>query len=209
MGASTHPAALRPPPEDLDYRSLPITTFSTQLFRVYTKGSPAIPPLTIDPTRPFHDHRFSGALFLSPVCYSSETLAGAFVETCLDDSPEGLPFTFVASGGDVLEHTCYSVLQPIRPLRLVDLTSRQVIRIGATHALETTSDYSTSQRWAAAFHRHPQQPDGILYRPNLSGPDRAIAIFGRAFSILSHPSEHSFTKADLDHLQGQFGFSLV
>jgi hypothetical protein len=74
-----------------------------------------------------------------------------------------------------------------RPLRLVDLTGPGLSRIGADARLTATS-YDLSQRWAMAFHDHPEQPDGLLYRSRHDPSRLCAAIFDRAAGALTATS---------------------
>jgi len=66
----------------------------------------------------------------------------------------------------------------------VDLTGPGLNRIGADNRL-STGDYQTSQRWALAFHAHPEQPDGLLYRSRHDPERFCVAIFDRAAGVLT------------------------
>ena len=62
------------------------------------------------------------------------------------------------------------------PVRLVNLAeSGALTRIGADARIFTAS-YPVSQRWSRAIQTHPEQPDGILYRPR-HDPARLAAAF--------------------------------
>lgn len=66
-----------------------------------------------------------------------------------------------------------------RPARLVNLAeSGALARIGADARIFTAS-YSVSQRWSRAIQAHPEQPDGILYRPRHDPARLAAAFFDR------------------------------
>jgi hypothetical protein len=66
-----------------------------------------------------------------------------------------------------------------RPLRLVNLgESGALTRIGADARICVAS-YGVSQRWSRAIQSHPEQPDGILYRPRHDPSRLAAAFFDR------------------------------
>jgi hypothetical protein len=66
-----------------------------------------------------------------------------------------------------------------RPVRLVDLAgSGGLTRIGADARI-FTAGYSVSQRWSRAIQNHPEEPDGILYRPRHDPARFAAAFFDR------------------------------
>ena len=48
-----------------------------------------------------------------------------------------------------------------------------------------SGSYDLSQRWALAFHEHPDQPDGILYRSRHDPSRLCAAIFDRAADALT------------------------
>ncbi len=65
------------------------------------------------------------------------------------------------------------------PIRLVNLAeSGALTRIGADARIFTAS-YTVSQRWSRAIQAHPDQPDGILYRPRHDPARLAAAFFDR------------------------------
>ncbi|SPF54808.1 RES domain protein [Candidatus Sulfopaludibacter sp. SbA4] len=67
-------------------------------------------------------------------------------------------------------------------VRLVNLAeSGALTRIGGDARIFTAS-YSISQRWSRAIQTHPEQPDGILYRPR-HDPARLAAAF---FDAIAH-----------------------
>ena len=65
------------------------------------------------------------------------------------------------------------------PVRLVNLAeSGALTRIGADARIFTAS-YTVPQRWSRAIQTHPEQPDGILYRPRHDPARLAAAFFDR------------------------------
>lgn len=67
-----------------------------------------------------------------------------------------------------------------RPMNLVDLSGKGLARIGADGRLCIGDDYKTSQNWSLALWKHPQKPDGILYRSRHDPDKKAVALFDRA-----------------------------
>ncbi len=47
-----------------------------------------------------------------------------------------------------------------------------------------TGSYKLAQKWARAFHDHPDQPDGILYRSRHDPNQQLAALFERSQPIL-------------------------
>lgn len=78
----------------------------------------------------------------------------------------------------------FSLIAPSRSLSLVDITGPGLPPIGADARLADGS-YGVSQRWALAFHEHPDRPDGILYRSRHDPSRLCVAIFDRAAPTLS------------------------
>lgn len=66
-----------------------------------------------------------------------------------------------------------------RSVRLVNLAeSGALTRVGADARIFTAS-YSVPRRWSLAIQSHPEQPDGILYRPPHDPARLAAAFFDR------------------------------
>jgi len=70
-----------------------------------------------------------------------------------------------------------------RPLRLADLRSEGLARMGADAELTSGPDYALSRRWALAIHDHPREPDGILYRARHDPARLCAAVFDRAQTV--------------------------
>jgi len=66
--------------------------------------------------------------------------------------------------------------EPVRPLRLIDLTSNWPVRNGAGRAL-VAGPRSTTRAWAAAiFNQAPEFVDGILADSTLSGGNTKVVV---------------------------------
>lgn len=61
---------------------------------------------------------------------------------------------------------------------VVDLVGAGLARIGADNRL-SDGRYTTAQRWALAFHQHPNQPDGLRYRSRHDPSRIIVAMFDR------------------------------
>jgi len=48
----------------------------------------------------------------------------------------------------------------------------------------TSGAVAVAQRWSAALHRHPERPDGLVYRSRHDPERRCAAIFDRARDAL-------------------------
>jgi hypothetical protein len=67
-----------------------------------------------------------------------------------------------------------------RPLELVDLTGPGLAHVGADAELWAGRDYALCGRWALAFWRHPQQPDGLYYSSRHDPQRGSLVLFDRA-----------------------------
>jgi hypothetical protein len=97
------------------------------------------------------------------------------------------------------------------PFRLVDLTGEGLARIGADNRLNTTtSDRALPQRWALALWRHPQRPDGLLYRVRHDPARIGVALFDRVGDVLTvHHADNVLAKPDaLSPILSTYGFAL-
>ena len=84
-----------------------------------------------------------------------------------------------------------AVVRTRRPLRLADLRSEGLARMGADSQLTSGPDYDLSRRWARAIHDHPRKPDGILYRARHDPARFCAAVFDRAEPLLRAQSSGS------------------
>lgn len=176
-----HPA----PPSDLNARRLPIVQLNTDLFRLHR----------ID-RDPLHFGRAAQFRFDAP--------DGAFGVLYVGDGP-GCAFieTFGRLGGALRLVTDRELagrglvrITSRRPLRLVDLTAVGLRRLDADNWL-CTGDYRIAQRWSAALHNHPDQPDGVRYRSRHDPSLVCVAICERAGDLLN--VEHLSTLIDTQH----------
>lgn len=78
-----------------------------------------------------------------------------------------------------LKERSFSRIRTRGAVRLVNLAdSGTLTRVGADARIFTAS-YTVSQHWSRAIHTHPEQPDGILYRPRHDPARLAAAFFDR------------------------------
>lgn len=157
------------PPGDLDRRRLRIEEIFRHWWRIHSADRDA---LFFGRTG---RNRFDAPDQRYGVLYLAEDPAVAFVETF---GHETGALDFVTR--DALGRRAVSKVESLRALRLVDLTSGQgLVPMGADGRLGT-GDFKVAQRWAAALHDHPENPDGLVYRARHE-PDRfAVALFDRA-----------------------------
>jgi len=160
------PGPLPDPPADLARRTLPLRTVSSPWYRFHPPRRPAL----------FFGRTGSGR-FDAPAgqfgtLYVAEDAGGAFAETF----------------GQMLDHRSIdeadlsrrhlALIHPPRPLRLADVTGPGLARLGADARL-FAGDHAVAHRWSLAVYRHPQKPDGILYRARHDPSRRAAAVFDR------------------------------
>ncbi len=150
-------------------------------------------------------HRFDPPQGEYGVLYAGQDEACAFVEVFGD--PLDVRLLVLRT----LRQYCLAAVHVARPLRLVDLTGPGLRRLGADARLIGGTDYHYSQQWALALWRHPDGPDGLLYRPRHDPSRRAVAIFDRASTaIRTKPLRRltDDTKA-LGRLLDLYGFGLI
>lgn len=111
------------------------------------------------------------------ILYAAGDVHGAFVETFGRTGGER-----VVTVSDLLKRALARI-EVRRPLRLVDLAGSGLTRLGADARL-TAGDYSVARRWALAFYRHVDLPDGLSYRCRHDPSRHAIALFDRAGDAL-------------------------
>lgn len=126
------------------------------------------------------------------VLYVGRSFAAAFIETMLRmPHLKGVDRT-------QLEARSASELFCKSGLRMVDLRSHGLSAIGADNQL-TTGPYAVSAAWALSLFKHPERPDGILYRSRHNPAHECAAIFNRncTFSV-----ETSVELKELPHRWG-------
>lgn len=65
-------------------------------------------------------------------------------------------------------------------LVLVELHGKRMYKIDANASVTSGLPYDASQAWSSAFYRHPDTPDGIVYRGTRDNSLFAIVLFDRA-----------------------------
>lgn len=155
------------PPVDFHARTLTMRRFPgvTVWYRFHNKNHSAL-----------HfgkqlSHRFDDPEQRFGVLYVARHREGAFAEVFLRNIE---PYRFVTT--DVLENKVLSMITMDRSLKLVDLAGIGLARMGIDSRLATGS-YAVSQCWSHAFQKHPQTPDGILYRSRHYPRHLCAAIF--------------------------------
>ena len=155
------------PPADLDWRSLPLEKISRG--RVYRRLHPyARNAIHYNDS---NDYRFNAPNEQFAVLYVAEELKGAFAETLLRH-----PGKTLIDQRDI-DAKAVSEIEIRSQLKLVKLYGHGLVRVGAT-ATVASGDYAVSQAWSIALWRHPQKPDGIIYRANHDNDQICLALFG-------------------------------
>jgi RES domain len=162
---------LAPPSEPLE-GELPITTTAadSRWWRIHRTRQPPVffgPAPGQPPT-----YRFDAPGGEYRILYLGQSLSAAFVETVLRNPR--IPFIERSE----LEERSVAMLTNRHPLKLVDLRGGGLSQIGVDNRL-TTGPYEVAGRWALALWRHPDSPDGILYRSKHDPNHICAAIFGR------------------------------
>jgi hypothetical protein len=162
------------PPNDLATRALPLRAFDNPTwFRGHKRKH-----------GPLHFNA-AGGRFGAPdralfgTLYLGTDPRGAFLEAFAQSL--GPATTGYIVSQTLLDQSCLCVVMATRPLHLVDLTTGLMLRRLAANADSriSTGSHAASQRWADAFWRHPEQPDGILYPCRRAPELHAVALFDR------------------------------
>lgn len=128
-------------------------------------------------------NRFSdptGAAF--GVVYLGSSVKVAFVETLLRDAADGRGDDCVLALAEIEARSLASV-RVRTPLRLVDLTGDNGLRMGVPSDVAGASDQTLARQWSVGFHDHPDRPDGVYY-PSRLNEERCVALYDRALGKL-------------------------
>lgn len=160
------PGPLSPPPDDLPARALSLRAVGSRWYRVHGARRGAV-----------FFGRTGGNRFDAPggqfgVLYLAADPACAFIET-LGRTASRRPMSL----RELSLHRM-ALVQPPRPLRLVDLTGAGLARIGADARL-FAGEHAVARQWSLALFLHPAAPDGILYPARHDPSLRAAAVFDR------------------------------
>lgn len=184
-GSGRNPRQLGEPATALARIALPIHELPRDVTLFQCFGARG--PLNFNPTPA---GRFNAPNGEYAATYLSTSTRGAFAETIIQTARRteaGLPIVFQSQLDQL--RLCAVNHRPgaVRLLRLVDLSSEGLVRIGATNELCSLADIGRLQlvqRWALALHGHPQQPDRILYRARHDPACLSIVLFDRARELL-------------------------
>jgi len=126
----------------------------------------------------FHPFTPDGSSEALPGLYGASDVDGAVSETVFHDVPvRGVKRVPLAK----LLHRVVVPLAPTRDLRLVDLTSEGLCRLGLTRGELIDSDarsYPDTAAWARILHAHPHRVDGLLWVSRQRDTSLAVLLFG-------------------------------
>jgi hypothetical protein len=134
-----------------------------------------------DPRRRIPSNRFG-------VLYLGESLKTCFLEALLRDQRNGVIGDFPVAERE-LHLRQFAEIAVAQKLKVVDLRGDAAVRMGVPSDVVGASLQSLARWWSVAFHEHPAQPDGIIYRSRLNA-ETNLAIYDRAISKLT---AHSVT----------------
>src|ERR1017187_10155667 len=101
-------------------------------------------------------------------------------------------------------------LAAVRSLHLAQLYGAGLSAAKTDNRIATVDDYGTTQRWAKAFHAHPEGFDGIVYMSRYLGSHRSVVLFDRARDAIAfNPPRPLLHHPELAHLLDTYHVSLV
>lgn len=128
-----------------------------------------------DPRRRVARNRFG-------VLYLGDTLKVCFLEAVLRDRRDGAIGDLPMEERE-LHDRHYAQIEVATPLEMVDLRDEGAIVMGVPTDVAKATRQTLARRWSAAFHEHPEMPDGIIYPSRLNGHTN-LAVFDRAIAKL-------------------------
>ena|SRR2546427_8998482 len=159
------------PPASLKDQDLPLVTYRTTLFRIHRKDrDPAFWGKT-------GYNRFDAPAAEFGVLYAANDEYGAFIETCGDTLERNITKSYLAERG-------WARVEPVRDLRLVDLSGPGLAQVGADERL-CSGEHDIAQQWSLALWRHPAAIDGLHYRTRHDPSRMSVALFDRAASAVA------------------------
>lgn len=178
----TDPARPGPPPhppETLWRRTLPITPVAagTLLYRIHRAHQA---PLYFGRERdPDRRRRWDAPDASYGACYMALEAHIAFAEMLLRD------LELEAVQERELAIRSLARLRVRAPLRLVSVHGSGLRRVGADASV-VQGPYEVTWAWSAAFHAHPDAPDGICHRARHDDSGCSVALFERARGKVEH-----------------------
>lgn len=157
------------PPADFADRDLPIEVIDkgTRLVRIHRTD---LDPIFFGSSG---GNRFDDPARQYGVSYLSQTIEGAFAETCL----RAIGARFVVLS--FLETRSFCEIEVTSPVKLVSVHGPGLARIGAT-GIVTSGPHSVAQQWSRAIHDHSSGVDGVAYRSTHDNGELCVALFEQA-----------------------------
>jgi RES domain len=158
------------PPDSLYQRQLPIRKTPIELIRISETRHP----------NPIYWsklglNRFDSAFAPLGVYYTGQDFETALIEVFGDRWMR----TKTLNRADLELYTVHRIKLK-EPWEVVNLTGKGLSKIGTDANLCTSYDYAVTQKWAIAFMRHPQKPQGIVYHSRHNPQKLSYALFGDA-----------------------------
>ena len=160
------PGELPAPPADLDQRTLPIKLVSGTIFRIHRTS---LDCLFFGKNK---SERFDDPFGQYGVLYAARQPEAAFAEVFLRQLSLMLVQEISLQERSITEIH-------VNRLQCVDISGSGLRRISCDNRIATEQPYQTVGQWSRAFFRHPQKPDGILYRSRHNPQFKCLAIFDR------------------------------
>ncbi len=117
--------------------------------------------------------------------YGARTLAGCLVETLIRGRFQDTAWPQPITERELRTRRVARLRLHARPLRAIELFGAALLRLGGDARLHSEVPYTTPEAWARAAHRHPAQPDGILYPARFDATCLCAALFDRAANAIA------------------------
>ena len=185
------------PPTDLAQRDLPLTSLDERnltLYRCHRLDRP-YSPVAFN-FAPIAD-RFNAPNGEYGVLYLASDPFGAFIETFGSGMVSAdLDLRTVAESDLARRCLCrVGISTGATPLRLVNLADGfGFSRLGLDGRISTTKQRAVTRQWAFALWRHPQAPDGLLYRACNDQERLSVVLFDRVGDIVRPTCEHNLLR---------------
>ena len=180
--------ALTDPPDILKSQHLPVTSIEGTLFRISHQKF----------ANPIYWSKRGLYRFDSPtanygVLYTGRTFETALLEVFGD---QWIDSRIVAR--DFLKEFGFCEISLERRLKVVNLSGKELNRLGTDANIFASLAYGVTQRWACAFMEHPDKPHGIRYPSRKNQRLHNFALFStpaasavlairRRYQLLDHP----------------------
>lgn len=184
----TEDMALTDPPDILKSQHLPVTSVEGTLFRI--SHQKFADPIYWSKRGLY---RFDSPTANYGVLYTGRTFETALLEVFGD---QWLDSRIVAR--DFLKEFGVCEISLERRLKAVNLSGKELNRLGTDANIFASLAYGVTQRWACAFMEHPDKPHGIRYPSRKNQRLHNFALFStpaasavlairRRYQLLDHP----------------------